>query len=195
MNKRLLYPIIIIVSSLVIHFAIEPILYHFVLSNKISLTEYRIAYLIINLLVTVALSIILYYRGKYIRGVQTIAGIIFLNVVLDVVRIIAYPDLAIKSNVVSFFSGIFIFSFSLVSIKMATFKKGAGIFFILLGAVYMLRFPLFMDILYYYFKKYQHSANAAESYYLGTLYANYILIVLGLFALYNVLLENKAWSR
>lgn len=195
MSRRLRYPVFIIIALLIIHFAIQPFLHQFVITNRLLEVDYHLYYFSFNLLVTIAIAIFVYIEGKYSDFVQAVSGLLILNAFMDLIRLNAYPHVSIVSSIITMFSGVLIFGFALVSVKKATFKKGAGIFLVLLGAVYMLRFPIFIDILYFYIKKYPINLSATDGYYFGTLYANYIIIFLGLFALDSLVLENLAFSR
>jgi|AntAceMinimDraft_18_1070375.scaffolds.fasta_scaffold06589_3 hypothetical protein len=195
MIRRLRYPIFIIVALVIIHFAIQPYLYQLFRSNTILEVEYRLYYFSFNLLVTIVIAIIIYFEGKYTGFVQAVSGLLVLNALLDLIRLNAYPDVSIVSCIITMFSGILIFGFSLVSVKKAIFKKGAGVVLLILGGVYMLRFPIFIDVLYFYFKKYPSNLSPADGYYFGTLYANYFIIFLELVALDSLILENIAMSR
>ena len=147
------------------------------------------------MLVTIGIAIIIYIEGKYNSGVQAVSIFLVLNALMDFTRFNVYPDISIISGVVSMFGGVFIFGFGLVTTKKAIFKKGAGIFFILIGLFYLLRFPMFIDTLFFYLKKYGQPSSAADSYYFGTLYLNYVIIILELIALDAIILENIAMSR
>lgn len=195
MKRRILNPIIITVFLIIVHFLIHPFIYQFAYTGRLTLSAYRAIYLSINLIATISLSTMILMKGRLIRGIPAIAGLIALNALMDVIRIYVYPDIAIKSNVISTFAGIFIFSFSLVSIKKAIFKKRAGIFFVIIGAIFILRFPMFMDFLNYFLAKYYGASVASNIYYQGTLYINYILIGLSLLALDGIMHENKAMDR
>ncbi len=195
MKRRILYPVFVVIALAIIYFAIEPYLHQFFELNRIQEAEYRLYYFSFNLLVTIVIAVIIYIEGKYNGGVQAVSGLLMLNALMDFSRINVYPDVPIASYVVSFFSGILILAFGLITIKKAIFKKGAGTFFTLLGAVYMLRFPMFIDVLYFYFKKYARNISPADGYYFGTLYINYLIIFLGLIALDSVIRENIAMSR
>ncbi len=195
MSKRVRYPLIILSLLAIVHFFVHPYLYQLLYTGRLTMSSYRLLYLSINLVFTVALAVFIFIKGRFIRGIPAIAGLIAINAVLDALRIYVYPEIAINSNVISTFAGVFIFSFSLVSVKKAIFKKRAGLFFVLMGAIYMLRFPMFMDFLHYFLNKYYSFAVASDVYFQGTLYLNYMIIGLALFALDGIIHENKAMDR
>lgn len=195
MNRRIRYPVYVLLALLIITFAIQPLLYHFFTEQKITELDYRLYYFSFNIVVTIVLGAIIYQEGKYNSGVQTVSGLIILNALMDVNRMYKFPDIAIMSDVITMFSGALILAFGLVSIKKAIFKKGAGILFVLIGTLYLIRFPMFIDLLYFYLKKYAFHTNLADGYYYGTLYLNYLLIFLSLISLDVVILENIEMSR
>lgn len=195
MRRRLGYMALVVITLLIIYFVVQPYLYQLYTSSRLSEKEFRLYYYSFNLFVTAGIAIIMFFEGKYNGGVQAVGGLLILNILMDFTRYKVFPVLSIQSNVISMFAGILIFAFGLVSVKKAIFKKGAGIFFVLLGFVYMLRFPIFIDVLFFYYKKYAFNVSMADGYYFGSLYANYLIIVLGLFALNAIILENIELSR
>ena len=146
-------------------------------------------------MVELVLAVIIFLEGKYISGIQQVSMLYILAIIMDFNRMKVYPAFALGSNITAMFAGILIFSFGLVSIKKAIFKKGAGIFFFFLGAVYILRFPMFMDILNFYLNKFPVDVSPAEGYFLGTLYLNYLIILFGIFALNALINENLSMDR
>jgi hypothetical protein len=194
-KKRILYPLIIGVVLLVIHLIIQPFLFNLYIENSLSLFQYRLIYLSINLAIIVALSLILLLEGKVVIGVREVSGLVVLNVVMDIIRLYIYPTLAIKENLVTFFAGVIIFAFGLVAIKSALYKKGAGFIFIILGIFYILRFPVFIDILFYINNQIHQASIAAEKYFTGTVNLNYISIILLLLALDRILQNNVEMTR
>jgi hypothetical protein len=195
MNRRLYYPIFTIIALLIIYFIVQPYLYQFYESNRILEEEFRLYYFSVNLFVTAGIAVIILFEGRFNGGIKGVSGLLILTALMEFIRYRSFPVLSIQTSVISMFSGILIFAFGLVSIKKAIFKKGAGIFFILLGGVYMLRFPMFIDVLFFYYKKYAINISTADGYYLGSLYFNYFIIFLQLIALNAVILENIAMSR
>jgi hypothetical protein len=195
MKKRIIYPSVIALLVLIIHVLVRPYLQNQFDVGLLTLTVYRLNYLAVNQVVTVALAIILLIEGKGIVGVREISLLLILNVFMDYNRIQLYPEIAIRANAVSMFAGIIIFGFGLVAVKSAIFKKGSGLIFILLGASYILRFPVFIDVLSFTVKKYYEPITAATRYFNGTLYINYIIIILGIIALDRILQDNASMTK
>ena len=195
MKKRIIYPSVIALLVLIIHVLVRPYLQNQFDVGLLSLVEFRLNYLAVNQVVTVALAIILLIEGKGIVGVREVSLLLILNVFMDYNRIQLYPELAIRANAVSMFAGIIIFGFGLVAVKSAIFKKGSGLIFILLGASYILRFPVFIDVLSFTVKKYYEPITAATRYFNGTLYINYIIIILGIIALDRILQDNASMTK
>lgn len=195
MNRRITYPLIILSSILIIYFLVQPLLDQLADTDRISEIEFKLYFFGINSLVTIAVGVIIYIEGKYIGWMQAVSGLLIFNVFLVYKCLESFPKVAIVSNIILMFSGILIFAFGLVSVKKAVFKKGAGIFFIFLGAVYMLRFPMFMDVLYFYSRKYVLDITPADNYYMVTFYLNYFMIFIELIALDSVIRENIAMDR
>ncbi len=195
MKKRIIYPVVIASLVLVIYFLVRPYLQNRLDSGLLTLTQYRLDYFAVNQVVTVALAIILLLEGRGIVGVRETSILLIVNIFMDYNRIQLYPDIAIKANAVSMFAGIIIFGFGLVAVKSAIFKKGSGLIFILLGISYILRFPVFIDVLSFSVKKYYEPITAATRYFNGTLYINYIIIILGLIALDRILQDNASMTK
>jgi hypothetical protein len=195
MKKRIIYPSVIALLVLIIHVLVRPYLQNQFDVGLLSLVEFRLNYLAVNQVVTVALAIILLIEGKGIVGVREVSLLLILNVFMDYNRIQLYPEIAIRANAVSMFAGIIIFGFGLVAVKSAIFKKGSGLIFILLGASYILRFPVFIDVLSFTVKKYYEPITAATRYFNGTLYINYIIIILGIIALDRILQDNASMTK
>jgi hypothetical protein len=195
MKKRIIYPSILALLILIIHILVRPYLQNQLEMGLLSLIEYRLNYLAVNQIVTVALAIILLIEGKGIVGVREVSLLLIVNVFMDYNRIQLYPEIAIRANAVSMFAGIIIFGFGLVAVKSAIFKKGSGLIFIILGASYILRFPVFIDVLSYWVRKYYEPITAATKYFDGTLYINYIIIILGIIALDRILQDNASMIK
>ncbi len=195
MRKRILYPLITGLILLIIHFLIQPYLFNLYIQTSLTLFQYRLIYLSINLLVIVLLAVILLLEGKVVIGVREVSALVVLNVVMDIIRMYIYPTLAIKENLVTFFAGVIIFAFGLIAIKSALYKKGAGFIFLLLGIFYLLRFPVFIDVLFYINTKMHQAVLAAEKYFNGTVNLNYITIILLLLALDRILQNNVEMNR
>jgi hypothetical protein len=194
-RKRILYPLITGLILLIIHFLIQPYLFNLYIQTSLTLFQYRLIYLSINLLVIVLLAVILLLEGKVVIGVREVSALVVLNVVMDIIRMYIYPTLAIKENLVTFFAGVIIFAFGLIAIKSALYKKGAGFIFLLLGIFYLLRFPVFIDVLFYINTKMHQAVLAAEKYFNGTVNLNYITIILLLLALDRILQNNVEMNR
>jgi hypothetical protein len=173
-RKRIVYPLVTGLVILIIHFLIQPYLFNLYIQTNLTLFQYRLIYLSINLLVIVLLAVTLLLEGKVIIGVREVSGLVVLNVIMDIIRMYIYPTLAIKENLVTFFAGVIIFAFGLIAIKSALYKKGAGFIFLLLGIFYLLRFPVFIDILFYINTRMHQASLAAEKYFNGTVNLNYI---------------------
>ncbi len=195
MRKRIVYPLVTGLVILIIHFLIQPYLFNLYIQTNLTLFQYRLIYLSINLLVIVLLAVTLLLEGKVIIGVREVSGLVVLNVIMDIIRMYIYPTLAIKENLVTFFAGVIIFAFGLIAIKSALYKKGAGFIFLLLGIFYLLRFPVFIDILFYINTRMHQAALAAEKYFNGTVNLNYITVILLLLALDRILQNNVEMNR
>lgn len=195
MKKRILYPLITGLILLIIHFLIQPFLFNLYIQTNITLFQYRLIYLSLNLSIIVILAVILLLEGKVVTGVREVSFLVILNVVMDIIRMYIYPTLAIKENLVTFFAGVIIFAFGLIAIKSALYKKGAGFIFLLLGIFYLLRFPVFIDILFYINAKMHQAALAGENYFSGTINLNYITIIFLLLALDRILHNNTEMTK
>ena len=195
MLKRIIYPTIIAIILLIIHFLIQPYLFNLYIDGVMELKTYRLIYLSINLSIIVALAIIMLFEGKSVIGVREISGLVTLNVIMDMIRLYIYPTVAIKENLVTFFAGVIIFAFGLVAVKSALYKKGAGLIFLLLGIFYILRFPVFIDVLLYINNQSHQAILAAEKYFSGTVNLNYITILLQILALDRILHNNIEMNR
>jgi hypothetical protein len=194
-RKRIVYPLVTGLVILIIHFLIQPYLFNLYIQTNLTLFQYRLIYLSINLLVIVLLAVTLLLEGKVIIGVREVSGLVVLNVIMDIIRMYIYPTLAIKENLVTFFAGVIIFAFGLIAIKSALYKKGAGFIFLLLGIFYLLRFPVFIDILFYINTRMHQASLAAEKYFNGTVNLNYITVILLLLALDRILQNNVEMNR
>lgn len=195
MKKRIFYPLITGLILLIIHFLIQPYLFNLYIETNITLLQYRLIYLSINLSIIIILAVVILLEGNVVTGVKEVSGLVILNAVMDFIRMYIYPTLAIKENLVTFFAGVIIFAFGLVAIKSALYKKGAGFIFLLLGIFYLLRFPVFIDILFYINTKVHQAALAADKYFSGTINLNYITIILLLLALDRILQNNVEMDR
>jgi len=128
--------------------------------------------------------------GNRIAGVKQISMMVIANVLLDLYRIYTYPALAFETGIASMFSGIFICAYGLVIIKSAVFKKGAGLPFLLLGPIYILRFPFFVDIMLHFSLSTVNSADRFAFYLHWNIYPNYLVIFLQLIALDSLVRER-----
>ena len=195
MLKRIIYPTIIAIILLLIHFILQPYLFDLYIKGVMELKTYRLIYLSINLSVIITLAIILLFEGKSVIGVREVSGLVTLNVIMDIIRLNIFPTVAIKENLVTFFAGVIIFAFGLVAVKSALYKKGAGLIFLLLGIFYILRFPVFIDVLLFVNNKNHQAILAAEKYFIGTVNLNYITILLQILALDRILQNNVEMNR
>ncbi len=179
-----------------LHFIGEPILHNQYLKFNITLKEYMLIYFGLNTLVNIGIGIVSYREGRFNYGIKWVSALIIVNALMTYFCLEAYPSVAIVSNIVLFFSGIFIFGFGMVSIKKAIFKKGVGLGFVILGFSFLIRFPMFMDVIYFYLNRYPvANITPLEGYYLGALYYNYIIIFLTLISLNFIIKENMILDR
>ncbi len=192
--ERLFYPILIVLLFLLILFVMEPFLYHLYAINTISSMQYSLLYLGLNVGVTVTISLILYVVGKGKAGVRPISMLIMLNTLLDLYRLSRFPTLSQYPGILTMFTGIYIFAYGVVVSNRISFKKGVGLFFLLIGSIYMIRFPVTVDLAMAYVQKNLFSPDRLGFYLNIIVYTNYVIVLLELIAL-DFLLREKHYVK
>ncbi len=189
-RRRIRYILLAVALIVLLRYYLEPAILEQVDQGVKTVDRARFHIMCINVSVTVVFAIIIIFEGKYYKDMQVVGGLLVLSTLMDVFRMNIFPKIAFESYIVSLFTGILIFAFGLVSMRNVIFKNSVGFFFMILGLFNLIRFPVFIDVLYFYFYKFAVNISMYDGYYFGTLYANYIVIFLEVIALDAIVREN-----
>ncbi|MBN2876488.1 MAG: hypothetical protein JXL85_02435 [Bacilli bacterium] len=190
MFKRLIYPTIIAILMGFILFVLEPYLFRLEFVGALSEENYCLIYWSFNGTITIIIAIILYANGNRIDGIKQISIMMVMNAILDLIRISQYPKALFILGIATMFSGIYICAYGLVVKRNMVYVKKASIFFLLIGPIYIIRFPFFADITLFYSLQRAFPVHLDKFYLTWNLIPNYLVIIIALLAL-DVLIREK----
>lgn len=191
MIKRMLYMFGIALVLITIKIFIEPYLYQ--LETIGSLTKSQVAFVLwsFNGVISIGVAILIFRVGKGTTGIKEISMMIIINTLIDLYRVYRFPVLPLLSGVVTMFTGVFICGYAYVVKKRAIFNKRTSTFLLILGPIYLFRFPFFIDLLLAYATSGYNANNPMYTYLDWTIYINYVTILLELFVLDSLLQERE----
>lgn len=190
MKRRFRYLLLLAALYYGVFYYLEPYLYEYVTNGIWELETFRLIFYTSTLLVTVLFGVIIILEGKYYHHMKIVGGFLIVSACMDFIRMYLFPEILLETYIVSMFTGVLTFAFGLVSHRNVVFKNSIGIIFIVLGFFNLLRFPIFIDILYFYFFKFSYTISFPDGYYYGSLYINYVIIILEFIALDAIVREN-----
>lgn len=190
MIERLLHVLGVIVVLVFINMIIGPYLYHLEASRVITESMYCLILWSLNAAVTIGVAVRIFSIGKNTAGVKEISVMIIVNALLDIYRIYQFPQTTFLTGVFSMFSAVFIGAYGFVIFKRIIYKKKTGLYFLLLGPIYFIRFPFLVDLLLAYTTATINFRDRPIFYLEWTIYFNYYVVFIQLLVL-NAFLKEK----
>jgi hypothetical protein len=152
--------------------------------------------LISSIAITIILALVIMYEGRYHKSFLIIGLLIIATRAMDAVRFGLFPLKTMEVNLVSFWGGMFIFAFAMGLFKDILFRYRISIFFVIIGVVTFIRFPIYyIDMWLYYYLKWGPVDSGLTLYYDGVMVVNYIVVIMALFALDGIIQNNIEAKR
>lgn len=191
MTKRILHVIGIVIILVFINIFVKQYLHNLDLDRVITESQYCLIMWTLNAAVTIGIAIYIYAIGNHIAGVKEISMLIIANALLDIYRTTQFPKIMMLSGVISMFSAVFIGAYGFVIFKRIIYKKRTGLYFLLLGPIYFIRFPFTVDLLLAYTTSNIISSERALFYLDWNIYFNYYVIFIEILVLSAFLHEKQ----
>ncbi|GEM_PF-2510666 len=195
MRRRIAYFLITVTVFVAIQLWLPPFLSDEIAMGTFDAAEANLIFMIVNFLVSIGLAIAIMIEGRQHKGLIVIGLLIIISRSIDAWRFAIFPEDTPEGNFFSLVTGGFIMVFAMTLFRDVVFQKSMAVPFALVGVFTFIRFPYFVDIIYYAYRGFGMIDEGATGYFNGIMFMFYGVLLFQVIGLDLLIWENVQTKR